>query len=250
MESTFPPALVLCGGLGKRLRAMVADRPKPLAPVGGRPFLEWLLLYLKAQGVEDVVLATGYLSEMIEAHFGNGARLGLRIAYSVESSPLGTGGAMRRARAVVGEGPFFFVNGDTLFAVELREMVRACAREKADLAVALKFVDNNSRYGRVVLEDERVRAFAEKPADPSPSWINGGTFLLGPGIFDALPDRETFSFEADALPALITARRMLGFRQTAYFCDIGLPEAYHAFAVDLPTLIAAGVFGVDPPPIG
>lgn len=238
------PALVLVGGQGTRLRPAVSDRPKPMAEAQGRPFLEWLLLYLKAQGLTRLVFASGHLSEWIDAHFGDGSAWGLSIEHSVEESPLGTGGAIRLAAPLLSAGRFFLINGDTLFAANLSELLEAHEAQGAALTLALHHVNDNSRYGRVRLSGQRLIGFEEKPATPTPSWINGGTFLLERNILERFPQTARFSFEQDVLPGLIRDTTCIGVKQRAYFVDIGLPETYHAFAQDIPTLLEQGLFGV------
>jgi D-glycero-alpha-D-manno-heptose 1-phosphate guanylyltransferase len=238
----MPPALVLVGGLGTRLRKVVSDRPKPMATIQGRPFLEWLVRYLKEQGIEKLIFAAGYMAEMIQEHFGDGSLFGLSIEYSLEDEPLGTGGAIRHAAPSLTEDRFFLINGDTLFAADLSAMCAAHERLDAHLTLAMHFVDNNSRYGQVLLNGECIIGFLEKPADPTPSWINGGIFLMNRDVLDRFPDQKKFSFETDVLPSLVVEQVCVGVQQDAYFVDIGLPETYFAFERDLPELLAKGLF--------
>ncbi len=246
VESTLqlPPALILVGGMGTRLRKVVSDRPKPMALAEGRPFLEWLVLYLKAQGLRELIFGSGYMAEMIEAHFGDGSDWGLSIRYSVEPEALGTGGAMRFARDKLGNGPFFLVMGDTLFAIDYAALWAFHREHNADLSLALHYVQDNSRYGGVELDDARIAAFTEKPATGYPSWINGGVLLVEPCMFDIMPAERVFSFEQTVMPdAIARGFNIFGFKQNGYFLDIGLPETYGRLQADLPELLEKGLFG-------
>jgi len=243
MIKELPQALLLVGGLGTRLKSVVSDRPKPMALIHDKPFLEWLVLYLKKQGVRRVVFASGYLAEMIENHFGNGSRWGMEISYSVEEEPLGTGGALRLVKPKLIDDTFYMINGDTLFAADLAAMQKQHVEKSADLTLAMHHVEDNSRYGKVLLEGDRILAFEEKPVNPVPSWINAGTFLMNTAILENLPDKKKFSFEIEVIPNLLNKGACFGIKQKAYFVDIGLPETYYSFADDIPGLLNEGVFG-------
>lgn len=242
MSTKLPQALLLVGGLGTRLRSVVSDRPKPMALIHDKPFLEWLVLYLKKQGVSRVVFASGYLSEMIEDHFGDGSKWGMQIEYSVEEEPLGTGGALKLVKPKLMDDSFFMINGDTLFNADLNQMYKEHLKNGADLTLAMHHVEDNARYGKVMLEGDRILGFEEKPENPVPSWINGGTFLINTSLLDNLPDKKKFSFEIEVIPDLLQKGRCFGLKQKAYFVDIGLPETYYSFADDIPDLTKQGMF--------
>ena len=217
-------AIVLAGGFGTRLRGIVDDVPKPLAPVAGRPFLAWLLDRLAAGGMRRCILATGYLSDVIEQRIG--ARWqGMEIAYSVEPEPLGTGGAIRLAASRLQGDAAHVLNGDTWLEydpVALEDTARAAG---ASMAIALARVDDVARYGAVDIDNGRVTGFREK-GESGPGWINAGCYFLGADALAALPVRDAFSFEQDVLPPRVQERAVAAFTATAGFIDIGVPEDY------------------------
>ena len=217
-------AIVLAGGFGTRLRGIVDDVPKPLAPVAGRPFLAWLLDRLATGGMRRCILATGYLSDVIEQRIG--ARWqGMEIAYSVEPEPLGTGGAIRLAATRLQGDAAHVLNGDTWLEydpVALEDTARAAG---ASMAIALARVDDVARYGAVDIDNGRVTGFREK-GESGPGWINAGCYFLGADALAALPVRDAFSFEQDVLQPRVQARAVAAFTATAGFIDIGVPEDY------------------------
>ena len=207
-------AVVLAGGLGTRLRAAVADVPKPLAPVGGRPFLERLLDYWIAQGVRRAVLAIGYMHELVEKHFGASYR-GCEIAYSVEDQPLGTGGAMLQALPHLRTERFLVLNGDTYFAVPLKVLEAFHAEKRAQLTMCLHR-SRDPRYTGVTLDaDGRVTSLAGGPV------ANGGVFLFEKTGFP----KQAFNLEKDLLPGI---ERIYGKVFDVPFIDIGIPEDWRA----------------------
>ncbi len=217
-------AILLAGGLGTRLRSVVADRPKVMAEVAGKPFLEHLLLRLSAQGVERAVLAVGYLREQIMSHFG-GRFAGMEIVYSVEETPLGTGGAIRQALAQAGDAPSFVLNADTWLEFDMRAMLDAQRAGQAPLAMAVRRVDEVGRFGSLDVHDGHVVGFFEKGRQ-GPGQINAGVYLLQADAFRGLDLPARFSFEADYLMPHVARLRPLAFPVSGDFIDIGLPEDY------------------------
>lgn len=220
------------GGLGTRLRAVVSDVPKPLAPVAGRPFLAWLLDHLAANGMRHVVLAAGYLGELVVDSIGNDW-CGMRVDYSVESTPLGTGGAVRQACGMLKGKAAHVLNGDTFLRYDMHALERATSRAGATLGMALARVDNVARYGAVMREGERVAGFKEK-GESGPGYINAGSYYLTSAAIHALPSEPAFSFETQVLAPLTTEGKVCGFDATSEFIDIGVPEDYRC---------AQGLFG-------
>jgi NDP-sugar pyrophosphorylase family protein len=217
-------AIVLVGGLGTRLRGVVSDVPKPMAPVRGRPFLSFVLDRLVDAGFTGVVFAAGYRHDTLRAHFGADYR-GLPLAYSIEAEPLGTGGAIRLAWDRIGEPEVFALNGDTYAEVDLRAMQAEHLRARPALTVAICHVPDAARYGALDLAGDRVLGFSEKGRS-GPGWINAGAYLLGSGLRDFFPRRDPFSFEHDLLARHVEAIRPVAFRSTGRFIDIGTPEDY------------------------
>jgi len=226
-----PPgeAIVLAGGFGTRLRAVVSDVPKPLAPVAGRPFLAWLLDALAQGGLRRVVLATGYLGEMVEAAIG--PRHGpLQVDYVREEAPLGTGGSLWAAMAATTGERVFALNGDTWQAVDYAAMAEAAPA--ADLVFAVRAVENRARYGSVVLEQSRLVGLREK-GEAGPGLVNSGIYLLRRDILAKRPIAGAFSFEKEVLerPEGLDIR---GFTVDGRFIDIGTPEDFARAQTALP----------------
>jgi NDP-sugar pyrophosphorylase family protein len=217
-------AIVLAGGLGTRLRGVVADLPKPMAPVAGRPFLAWILDPLVAAGFNCVVLAVGYRHEAIRDHFGDHYR-GLALRYSVEDSPLGTGGALRLASRQIVEDPVFVLNGDTFLDIDYPALLAAHVKLGASMSMAVCQVPDLSRYGALKLVDGRVAEFLEK-GPGGPGLINAGTYLLSRSVLDAMPPDAPFSFEQDLLQPKLTMIRPVAWVTDGLFIDIGVPQDY------------------------
>jgi NDP-sugar pyrophosphorylase family protein len=220
-------AFILAGGLGTRLRPRFGDLPKPLAPIGGRPFLERQLLWLAAAGVREAVLCTGHGADAIRAAVGDGAAFGMRLRHSVETEPLGTGGALRHAAAWV-DGACLVANGDTLSPCEPWALERARWERGAIGAVALFRVEDASARGRVDrAADGGIARFVEKdPAFRGPAWVNGGLYAFAPELWRRMPAGPVFSLERDVLPALAAEGRLAAYEAEGEFFDIGTPDEW------------------------
>ena len=216
-------AIVLVGGLGTRLRGVVGDVPKPMAPVQGRPFLTFLLDQLVAAGFDRAIFAAGYRYEAIRSYFGEDYR-GLALSYSVELEPLGTGGAIRLACAQASARDIFVLNGDTYVELDLRAMLGAHVHGGAQLTMAVCQVPEVARYGALVVSDGIVRGICEK-GKSGPGCVNAGMYVLGPELTDRLP-HGAFSFEQDVLMPEVKSIRPLAFPTAGLFIDIGVPEDY------------------------
>ena len=218
-------AIVLAGGLGTRLARVTCDIPKPMAQVGSRPFLEYLLDDLVDQGIEQTVLAVSYMWEVIREHFGSVYR-GMELSYSVEEVPLGTGGAIQQALAILADHEVVVMNGDTRFRVDLAAMEKSHRNSGAPLTIALKHVNDSGRFGRVeVSADGLVTRFLEKSTG-GPGWINGGVYILNSSLFRDFPMPERFSFELDLVEPNIDRIKPQAFQSDTYFIDMGIPEDY------------------------
>jgi len=217
-------AIILAGGLGTRLRAVVSEVPKPLAPVAGRPFLALLLERLAERGMRRVILATGHLAEQVEATFGR-RWAGMEVVYSVEREPLGTGGALRQAISALSGNAVHVMNGDTWLDFDPFALERFAASANKPLAMALAQVQDVSRYGAVEVREGVVEAFREK-GETGPGWINAGCYFLTADALGALPQRNVYSFESDVLRPRVMARHVAAFTETRGFIDIGVPEDY------------------------
>jgi D-glycero-alpha-D-manno-heptose 1-phosphate guanylyltransferase len=225
-------AIVLAGGLGTRLRSVVSDVPKPMAPVHGRPFLAFVLDRLADAGFARVVLAAGYRHEALRAHFGETYRC-LDLTYSIEAEPLGTGGAIRLALDRGGAHDVFVLNGDTYLDVDFGSMLAAHARAETMLTMAVCRVPDAARYGALELEGDIVRRFAEKRS-AGPGWINGGTYVMSRALRGRFPNAAAFSFERDFLAPEVERIRPAAFRASGRFIDIGTPADYERAAALVP----------------
>jgi D-glycero-alpha-D-manno-heptose 1-phosphate guanylyltransferase len=227
-------AIILAGGFGTRLQEVVRDVPKSMALINGRPFLEYLLDYLMTQGISKVVLSVGYKHEIISGHFGDHYKA-LDIQYSVEAEPLGTGGGIRLAMWKTDSLRSFAMNGDSLFRLDFRALMDFHMKKKADATLALRRLDDASRYGRVsVNRTRRIDGFEEKGQAKGAGYINGGVYVIEK-YFLMEPDfRGRFSLEKDCFENYYTGSKFFGFPSEGYFRDIGIPEDYlkaqHEFA--------------------
>jgi len=221
---SMPEAIVLAGGLGTRLSSLLMDRPKAMIEVGGRPFLEIMLDRLAQSSVARVILATGHGRETIERHFGN-CWGGIEIQYSVETLPLGTGGAVWKAMKSLSGEEALVLNGDTIFDVDLAALLSFHRAMAADVTLALKPMCDFDRYGTVECLDGRILAFHEK-ARMDRGLINGGVYVLNRELPGRYPFPESFSLERDFLEKMAGQIKIGGFIQDRYFIDIGIPEDY------------------------
>jgi NDP-sugar pyrophosphorylase family protein len=217
---------ILAGGLGSRLRPVVADRPKVLAPVRGRPYLTYLLDQLAGAGVRRVVLLTGYLAKQVRAALGD-SYAGLRLVYSPEPAPLGTAGALRLALPDLTSPTVLLLNGDSCCRAPLADFWDCHRRRAADASLVLTRVEDCSRFGRVrVAPDGRVRGFEEKRSAGGAGWVNAGVYLIGRALIEAIPAGRPTSLERDLFPAWAADRRLFAYPSAAPFLDIGTPESY------------------------
>lgn len=214
-------AFVLCGGLGTRLRSVVSDRPKSMALIGDVPFLQLLLKGLKAQGVQEVVLGTGYRADQIETYFAKEA-VGLRLHYSHEDEPLGTGGALKLAADLLSD-PVLVLNGDSYAEWNLTAMSDLFREKNADIVVVLQEVPDVSRYGSVAIDPEgRVLEFVEKGSRTGAGLINAGIYLLRKEVVSGLAPGKAISLERDVFPEFL-GKRFYGLVSRGTFIDIGVP---------------------------
>jgi NDP-sugar pyrophosphorylase family protein len=218
-------AFVLCGGLGTRLRPVVNDLPKALAPVGGTPFISYLLRYLENFDVRDVVLCTGYGAGQLEAYCGDGSRWNTRIRYSVEALPLGTGGALKNAEQFVGRDPLLVLNGDSFVCADLGALRSYHSASSSRLTMVVSEVPDQSRFGGVrIASDGAVEGFIEK-GSAGAGWVNAGIYLMDPAIVAEMPAGREVSLEREILPRLVS-NGMFAMKTVGAFIDIGTPASY------------------------
>jgi NDP-sugar pyrophosphorylase family protein len=224
--------MILCGGLGTRLRPAVADVPKVLAPIAGRPFLDLLIGELHRAGARRFVLLAGHRADQVARHQATLRRTfpDCELAISVEPAALGTAGAIRHAASFV-DGTFVLVNGDTLCELDLGGLIVAHRAHGAAMTLAAAHVDDTSRYGALeVASDGALRALRDAPT-PGPGLINAGVYVIEPDVVDAIPRDRAASLERELLPALIAAgRRVHVVPHRGGVIDIGTPDSWAALA--------------------
>jgi D-glycero-alpha-D-manno-heptose 1-phosphate guanylyltransferase len=216
-------AIVLAGGLGTRLRQVVSDVPKPMAPINGRPFLEILLGSLAQKGFSRVVISVGFMAERISGYFGT-RFAGLDLSYVVENAPLGTGGATRLAVESCTQDHVFVFNGDTYLDLEIQSLEQ-CWQAKKKPIVVCRQVPDTLRYGRLVVDGGCVIGFAEKGI-AGPGLINAGCYALPADALNNFPLNQPFSIETDYLVPEVVRGRVHMFVTEGDFIDIGIPEDY------------------------
>ena len=217
-------AIVLAGGRGTRLAEAVDDLPKSLAPVNGRPFLDYLLVELASSGlIHTVVLALGYLADSVIEHYRNVAPP-IPLRFALEAQPLGTAGALRNALPFTSSDVVVAYNGDTLVHVDLRSLLELRAKWQSPAALAIARADDRSRYASVRLKGEFVTGFAEKTSG-GPGLVNAGVYALSRGLFDVFPSGP-LSMELDVLPQLASRGQLVALEISGPLLDIGLPDTY------------------------
>jgi D-glycero-alpha-D-manno-heptose 1-phosphate guanylyltransferase len=221
-----PKAVLLVGGLGTRLRSVVPSAPKPMAPVGDRPFLELLVHQLRSQEIRRLVMCTGYRAEEIEAEFGDGKVLEMAIEYSREPHPLGTAGALKFAQPMLQEASDFLVmNGDSFMEINFSELIQFHRLSGGIATMAAVRMKNESRYGTVVADAAgRVTGFAEKTGGGQAALVNAGIYVFNGAIFGHIPD-GTASLEKDVFPQILNCG-VYALEHQGVFIDIGTPEDY------------------------
>lgn len=226
VESKRLEAMILIGGKGTRLGSVVSDRPKPMAEVTGRPFVEWLLLALRAQGIRRIIFNTGYMSEVVEAYFGDGDQWNMEVVYSPDPFPLGTAGAVRHALKQVRSDRFVVMNGDSYCRADVSQLEEMHVARCARASLWLVSVDDCRRYGSVEInENSAVKAFHEKPGEKRAGLINAGVYMMDRKTVELIPDETTYSLETDFFPRLIDHGLYAAVGEGP-FLDIGIPEAY------------------------
>lgn len=225
-------AVILAGGRGTRLYPLTESIPKPMAPVAGRPFLEYQLDFLRRQSITEIVLLVGYLAGQIENHFGDGARFGVRIGYSTEHTPLGTGGALREAAPLLAE-EFLLLNGDSFLPIDYDAPLSVLRSSDAAFVMV---VHNNQAEDSAVPNNVEVdgtgrvvRYVKTLTPDPGLTHVDAGVLACRRSIVDAIPAGGAVSLESQVYPPLIAARRVTAYEGRCRFYDIGSPDKLAAF---------------------
>jgi D-glycero-alpha-D-manno-heptose 1-phosphate guanylyltransferase len=224
-------AIVLAGGFGTRLKQVVPDLPKPMAPVAGRPFLEILLASLARKGFSRVIMSLGHMADKVTSHFGDGYA-GMELVYEIEQTPLGTGGAVRQALGLCTTDHVFVFNGDTFLDLEVKDVEAHWQKYHAPIIVARE-VPDTTRYGRLDSDDGQVMGFVEKGVT-GPGLINAGCYVLPTDILNSFAPGHPFSLEADFLAKAVGMQRFDLFVTNGQFIDIGIPEDYARAQSELP----------------
>ena len=225
--------IILAGGKGTRLKKLVNDRPKPLADVNGRPFIEYIMDNLIQQGACHFILATGFMSSMFRSYFGESYK-NIPITFSEESRPLGTGGAIVKAQMLLREKKFFFiVNGDTFFPIKLQRLKNFAMKNGSDIAIALCQANENGRYGAATL-NKKSEIQLEKTTALKGDLANGGICVVSRQLEPNLVNNKIpASFEKDLLPALKKhGGKITGMVFKDYFVDVGTPQDYVKFCTN------------------
>jgi D-glycero-alpha-D-manno-heptose 1-phosphate guanylyltransferase len=218
--------IVLAGGLGTRLRSVVNDRPKPMCDIAGKPFLEWLLSVIVKQGVEHIILSVGYQHEKIEQYFGSDFR-GCPITYSIESFPLGTGGAIRQSLKFSHSDSPFVINGDSFSWYPLQAL-RLSLGVNTDVAMAVLWLTAPDRYSVVELDSvsRTIVGFKAKGVERTGGYINSGTYCLNKKAFLDSTSEGVFSMESDFFETRVKLGRFSAVVIDSPFIDVGIPEDY------------------------
>jgi D-glycero-alpha-D-manno-heptose 1-phosphate guanylyltransferase len=218
-------AIILAGGFGTRLQSVLADIPKCMAPVNGKPFLTYILDYLITQKISKVILSVGFRKEHIINYFGDNYN-SIAIVYAIENEPLGTGGAIKLAMNQVTGKSVFVLNGDTHFIPDLELMHETHEKSSADITIAVKQMLETDRYGTVELDkNAAIIHFKEKEPNMGTGLINGGIYLINRHVLDAFGEKR-FSLEQVVFKKSTYSLKMQAFRTDAFFLDIGIPDDY------------------------
>jgi len=217
--------LILCGGLGNRLRSAIGENQKVMAQINGRPFMDHILNHLKQQGLRRVILCTGYRSQSVEQYYQT-PDPDLQFEYSREGEPLGTGGAVKNAEHFVLSDPFFVMNGDSFCPVDLSRLLESHRSRKARITIVVSEVNDAREFGSVRLDGEsRIVSFDEKKAGGGKKMVNAGIYCFNRDVLSLMAWGINLSLEKDLFPSL-KETDMAGFVTDASFVDIGTPERY------------------------
>ena len=231
-------AVILVGGKATRLLPLTCNIPKAMLPVLNTPFLEHVIRHLSRHEVKDIILAQGHLAQPIEGYLGDGSQFGVRLHYSIEDTPLGTCGAVKKAEEYLDE-TFLVMNGDIFTDLDITAMLDFHQARKAKVTIALTPVDDPTSYGLIETDAEgRVTRFLEKPGwnEVTTNMINAGTYVIEPEVLSQVPSETAFSFERELFPQLLArGEPIYAYPSPAYWIDIGTPDKYLQLHRDLLT---------------
>lgn len=218
-------SIILAGGLGTRLSGVIDDIPKPMAPIGERPFLEILLDYLNDSGFEKVILSVGHKSKKIRDYFGKRYK-NLNLIYSIEAKPLGTGGAIKQSLDLCDQDHAYVLNGDTFLDINYKDLESIWVKHKIPVMIS-RHVEDASRYGSLEIRNRLLMKFNEKK-EIGPGLINAGCYILPKQVMNQFEYSQKFSFEEHCIEKICTNNKFLVFEHDGFFIDIGTPEDYQS----------------------
>ncbi|MFX1500905.1 MAG: sugar phosphate nucleotidyltransferase [Promethearchaeota archaeon] len=224
--------IIISGGWGTRLRPLTCTIPKALIPVVNKPVIERQILLLKSAGIKEIVLAVSVMADVLRMYFGDGSKLGVKIYYTDEKSPLGTAGAIKLAEDYLKDDNFFMLNGDVILNFNFKEMIYAHAKFKGLGVIASKIVPDPSRYGVLITEEQsnKIIKFLEKNEYSPPDGkhismpINAGVYILEPEVFKYIKPNRKVSIEHDVFPKLVKEEKLFHYLISGIWKDIGKPE--------------------------
>jgi len=217
--------VILCGGMGTRLKAIVDDKPKPMAEIDKRPFIDILIGHISTFGFQRFILCAGYKAESIQEYYKN-KKCRVEILIEKEQELLGTGGAVKNVRPLIGSNPFLVLNGDSFLDMDLCKFIEFHLGKKALLSIALINAKDTKSYGSIETNSsDRIVKFCEKEEKSQESMINAGIYLFNREIFSLMPSDKNFSLEYDFFPKIV-GREFYGYLAKGFFIDIGTPERY------------------------
>jgi D-glycero-alpha-D-manno-heptose 1-phosphate guanylyltransferase len=217
---------ILCGGEGKRLKKISGRVPKPMACIGRKVFLDILIDYLRGFGFKRIILGIGYQAQFIRKYYKKHKIPGLEIIFSEENKPLGTGGAVKKAKRLIKSESFLVLNGDTFSKFNAKKFIRFYQQKQARLLILLRKAKASKDYGSITTDRQsRIISFNEKSASTHGNFVNGGVYLFSKGVFPEMPKQARFSLEYDFFPRMI-GKGFYGYKESGFFIDIGTPERY------------------------
>lgn len=218
---------ILCGGLGKRLKSVTKNNPKPMVKIGEKPFLDIIIDYMAGFGFRRFILGLGYKAEAFKKYYRDFKSKDLEIEFCEEKTPLGTGGAVKKAKNLIRSRSFLVLNGDSFCKFEPLDLLRFHKMKKAVVSILLRKVSSGADYGMVKLDKtNRIVDFNEKNSQSKKCLINAGVYVFDKKVFDLMPRAKAFSLERDFFPKLPPGKNCFGYTKTGFFIDIGTPERY------------------------
>lgn len=218
---------ILCGGLGKRLRSVSKQCPKPMIKIGDKPFLDILLDYMTRKGFKRFILGIGYRADFFKRYYTNYKNKNISITFCTEKFPLGTGGAVKKAEKTIKSNLFMVLNGDSFCEFNPIDFLKFHRAKNAVLSMLLRKIDNASDYGCVKInKQEKITSFDEKNSRNTNCFINAGIYIFNKSILALMPGEKTFSLERDFFPSII-GKNCFGYKKSGFFIDIGTPERYY-----------------------